>query len=38
VDHCISDDKISDFFTKPLQGNYYQVLRDIILNIDVCIK
>jgi hypothetical protein len=33
VDHCISDDMIADFFMKPLQGNYYQVLRDIILTL-----
>jgi hypothetical protein len=33
VEHCISDQIISDFFTKPVQGTRYQILRDLILNI-----
>jgi hypothetical protein len=33
VDHCISDDMIADFFTKPLQGKRFQLFRDLILNI-----
>jgi hypothetical protein len=28
----MSDDMIADFFTKPLQGKKFQILRDIILN------
>jgi hypothetical protein len=32
VEHCMSDDMIADFFTKPLQGKRFQILRDIILN------
>jgi hypothetical protein len=38
VDHCISDAMIADFFIKPLQGKHYQVLRDIILNIDSSVE
>jgi hypothetical protein len=32
VEHCMSDNMIADFFTKPLQGKRFQILRDIILN------
>jgi hypothetical protein len=34
VDHCVSEEMIADFFTKPLQGKRFQVLRDIILNLN----
>jgi hypothetical protein len=32
LEHCVSDDTIADFFTKPLQGGKNQIFRDIILN------
>jgi len=32
--HCISDDMLADFFTKPIQGKRFQILRDLILNIN----
>jgi len=32
VSHCLSEDMIADFFTKPLQGKHFAKLRDIILN------
>ena len=31
--HCMSDKMIADFFTKPLQGKKFQMLRDLVLNI-----
>ncbi len=34
VKHCVSDDMIADFFTKPLQGNRFKQLRDAILNLN----
>ena len=34
LSHCISDDMIADFFTKPIQGKRFQILRDIVLNIN----
>jgi hypothetical protein len=33
VEHCLSDQMIADFFTKPIQGTKFQILRDLILNI-----
>ncbi len=33
VDHCVSEEMIADFFTKPLQGKRFQIFRDLILNI-----
>jgi hypothetical protein len=32
VEHCSTMDMIADFFTKPIQGKRFQILRDIILN------
>jgi hypothetical protein len=32
VTHCVSDNMIADFLTKPIQGNRLRQLRDIILN------
>jgi len=29
----MSDKMIADFFTKPLQGKKFQMLRDLVLNI-----
>jgi hypothetical protein len=33
VSHCVTNEMIADFLTKPLQGNRFKRLRDIILNI-----
>ena len=32
LEHCATGDMIADFFTKPIQGRKFQMLRDIILN------
>ena len=32
VEHCSTMNMIADFFTKPIQGKRFQILRDIILN------
>jgi len=32
--HCLSENMIADFFTKPIQGKRFQYLRKLILNID----
>jgi hypothetical protein len=32
IEHCATEDMVADFFTKPLQGKRFQILRDIILN------
>jgi hypothetical protein len=34
LSHCISEEMLGDIFTKPIQGRRFQILRDIILNID----
>ncbi len=34
LSHCLSDNMIADFFTKPIQGQQFQLLRNLILNID----
>jgi hypothetical protein len=34
LSHCISDERLGDFFTKPIQGKRFHILRDILLNID----
>jgi hypothetical protein len=34
LSHCLSGNMIADFFTKPIQGQRFQVLRNLILNID----
>ena len=31
--HCPTDKMIADFFTKPLQGKHFKIMRDIILGI-----
>jgi hypothetical protein len=33
IEHCISEEMIADFFTKPIQGARFQLFRDLILNI-----
>jgi len=33
LSHCILENMLADFFTKPLQGKRFQLLRDLILNI-----
>jgi len=32
IEHCSTEIMIVDFFTKPIQGKRFQILRDIILN------
>ena len=32
LEHCSTEDMIADFFTKPIQGKKFQLMRDIILN------
>jgi len=34
LSHCLSGNMIADFFTKPIQGQRFQVLRSLMLNID----
>jgi hypothetical protein len=34
LSHCVSEDMLAGFFTKPIQGKRFQVIRDAILNID----
>jgi hypothetical protein len=34
LSHCMSEEMLGDFFTKPIQGKRFQILSDIILNID----
>jgi hypothetical protein len=33
LSHCISEEMIADFFTKP-QEKHFPLLRDMILNVD----
>jgi hypothetical protein len=35
LSHCLSGNMIADFFTKPIQGQRFQVLRSLILNIQL---
>lgn len=32
LSHCISEEMIADFFTKPIQGKKFSIMRDIMLN------
>jgi hypothetical protein len=34
VEYCPTGEMVADYFTKPLQGQLFRRLRDIILNID----
>jgi hypothetical protein len=34
VVHCPTEDMVSDFFTKPLQGSLFRKMRNLIMNID----
>jgi hypothetical protein len=34
LSHCLSDNMIADFFTKPIQGQRFQLLWNMILNIN----
>ena len=34
LEYCPTEDMISDFFTKPLQGSQFRKFRDFILNVD----
>jgi hypothetical protein len=33
VEHCVSDQMLADYFTKPIQGAKFQQFRDLILNL-----
>ncbi len=32
IEHCTTEDMVADFFTKPIKGKRFQIMRDIILN------
>jgi hypothetical protein len=32
IEHCGTENMVSDFFTKTIQGKRFRVMRDIILN------
>jgi hypothetical protein len=34
IEYCNTDDMLADFFTKPLQGVKFHLMRDKIMNID----
>jgi hypothetical protein len=34
IEHCLTEEMIGDFFTKPLQGFQFYKLRDDIMNVD----
>ena len=34
IEYCPTEDMVSDYFTKPLQGRLFYKLRDIIMNVD----
>jgi hypothetical protein len=34
LSHCLPERMVADFFTKPIQGQQFQLLHDLILNID----
>jgi hypothetical protein len=34
IEYCPTEDMVSDYFTKPLQGRLFYKLRDLIMNID----
>ena len=34
LSHCLSNNMIADFFTKPIQGQRFEILRNLIMNID----
>jgi len=34
LSHCLLEHMIADFFTKPIQGQRFQLLRDLIMNIN----
>jgi hypothetical protein len=38
LSHCVSKEMLGDFFPKPIQGKRFQILRDIILNIDSTVE
>jgi hypothetical protein len=31
IEHCSTENMVADFFTKPIQGKRFRVMRDIIL-------
>ena len=34
IKYCPTEDMVSDYFTKPLQGALFRKMRDLIMNID----
>jgi hypothetical protein len=34
LSHCVSEEMIADFFTKPVQGKRFREIRDVILNVN----
>ena len=38
LSHCVSKEMLGDFSPKPIQGKRFQILRDIILNIDSTVE
>jgi hypothetical protein len=34
IEHCPTEDMVSDFFTKPLQGSLFRKMRNKIMNVD----
>ena len=35
IDHCGTDEKIADYFTKPLQGRKFEYFRAVIMGFDL---
>jgi hypothetical protein len=35
LSHCVSDNMIADYFTKPTQGKRFLALRNLILNLNI---
>jgi hypothetical protein len=33
ITHCVMEEMIADFFTKPIQGKRFRIIRDITLNL-----
>jgi hypothetical protein len=32
IEHCSTEDMVTDFYTKPLQGKRFRMMRDLLLN------
>jgi hypothetical protein len=37
ITHCVSEEMVADFFTKPLQGKRFKIIRDVILNLTLLV-